>query len=125
MRLIISMACALCLCACALLVVACSPQDGSAPAAAAAAGGRTGDATTAAQTAKPTPVQPGADDTRRIGLEEARAAADSGKAIIYDVRDEASYKANHIKGAKNIPLPQFEERIGEVPPGKLIITYCA
>jgi rhodanese-related sulfurtransferase len=41
------------------------------------------------------------------------------------VRDEATYKAGHIKGAKSIPLPQFNERIGELPKDKLIITYCA
>ncbi len=125
MRLFISKTAALgLLCVCAL--AACSPQDGSAPAAANNRASTTNGATTAAaQATKPTPTQPPADATRRIGLEETQAAVASGKALVVDVRDEGSYKANHIKGAKNIPLPQFEARLGELPKDKLIVTYCA
>ncbi len=123
MRLFISKAAApgLCVCALLLLLAACSPQDGSAPASAAA--GNSGDNTTA-QTTKPTPAPP-ADDTRRISIEETQAAIANGSALIVDVREEGSYKASHIKGAKSIPLAQFEKRIGELPTDKLIITYCA
>ena len=126
MRLYISMVAALGLCVCALVLAACSPQDGSAPAAAGSnnnsAPAAPGDTT--AQATKPPPAPP-ADDTRRISIEETQAAVNAGNAIVVDVRDESSYKASHIKGAKSIPLPQFEKRIGELPAGKLIITYCA
>ena len=124
MRLFISMAVALGLCVCAL--VSCSPQDGSAPAAAGSSNNtRTvnGDAATA-QTTKPTPAPQG-DDTRRISIEETQAAIAAGNALIVDVREESTYKTSHIKGAKSIPLPQFEKRAGELPKDKLIITYCA
>jgi len=122
MRLFISKAIALGLCVCAL--AACGPQDGSAPATTANRASTTnGNAT--AQATKPAPTQPAADATRRIGLEETQAAVASGKALVVDVRDEAAYKASHIKGAKNIPLPRFDERAGELPKDKLIITYCA
>lgn len=125
MRLFISTVAALGLCVCVLLA-ACSPQDGSAPPAAASSnsGGRaeSGDAT--AQTTKPTPA-PHADDTRRISLEETQAAINAGTALVVDVREESAYKVSHIKGAKSIPLPQFQKRIGELPKDKLIITYCA
>jgi 3-mercaptopyruvate sulfurtransferase SseA len=114
MRLFISIAAALGLCVCAL--VACSPQDGSAPAA-------SNSSATAPTTKQPPASQ--ADDTRRISVEQTQAEVASGKAIIVDVRDEASYKTSHIKGAKSIPLPQFEQRAGELPQDKLIITYCA
>jgi 3-mercaptopyruvate sulfurtransferase SseA len=119
MRLFISMAAALGLCVCAL--VACSPQDGSAPASA----GSSSSANTTAQTTKqtPAPQQPG--ETRRISIEETQAAIAAGTAIIVDVRDENTYKTSHIKGAKSIPLQQFEQRMGELPKDKLIITYCA
>lgn len=130
MRLFISMAAALGLCVGAL--VACSPQDGSAPTAATGSATRTvnsnttaanGDAT-AAQTTKATPAQ-NADETRRINIQETQAAIAAGNALIVDVREESAYKASHIKGAKSFPLPQVEKRVGELPKDKLIITYCA
>ncbi|MCA1556392.1 MAG: rhodanese-like domain-containing protein [Acidobacteria bacterium] len=122
MRLFISKTIALGLCVCAL--VACSPQDGSAPAAANSRASTTnGNAT--AQTAKQPATQTADADTRRITIEETQAAIATGKAIIVDVRDEAAYKASHIKGAKSIPLPRFEERASELSKDKLIITYCA
>ena len=70
------------------------------------------------------PVQEG-DGARRITPEEARHALDTGKAIIVDVRDEASYKAGHAKGALWIPLNDIASRIGELPRDKMIITYCS
>jgi hypothetical protein len=126
MRLFISKAAALGLCVCVLVLAACSPQDGSAPPAAGsstATGGRAVGDDTNAQT-KPPPAPP-ADDTRRISLEETQAAIKAGNAVVVDVRDDSSFNTGHIKGAISIPLPQFEKRIGELPKGKLIITYCA
>ena len=126
MRLFISMVAALGLCVCAL--VACSPQDGSAPPAAAGNSSNTrpvnGDAATA-QTTKQTPAAPQGDETRRINIEETQAAIAAGNAVIVDVRDENTYKTSHIKGAKSVPLPPFEKRAAELPKDKLIITYCA
>ncbi|HEV2881477.1 MAG TPA: rhodanese-like domain-containing protein [Pyrinomonadaceae bacterium] len=120
MRLFISTAAALVLCVCAL--VACSPQDGSAPA---AKGATTASGNNApAQKAKQPEAQH-SDDTRRISIEETQKAVDAGTALVVDVRDESSYKTSHIKGAKSIPLAQFDERMGELPKDKLIITYCA
>ena len=123
MRLFISTAAALVLCVCAL--AACSPQDGSAPAV--AGGGRASEAkngNAAAQTTKPA-TQQNANDTRRISIDETQAAIAAGTALVVDVRDENSYKTSHIKGAKSVPLQQFDQRIGELPKDKLIITYCA
>ncbi|HEY0098542.1 MAG TPA: rhodanese-like domain-containing protein [Pyrinomonadaceae bacterium] len=128
MRLFISKAAVLGLCACALLA-ACSPQDGSAPAAArsnnsAPAANANTTANTTAQASKQTPAQQ-AGETRRISIEETQAAIAGGSALVVDVRDENTYKTSHIKGAKSIPLQQFEQRAGELPKDKLIITYCA
>jgi len=119
MRLFISTVAALALSVSAL--VACSPQDGSAPAVKSAPAPN---ANTTAQTAKPTPGQ-NAEETRRISVEETQAAITAGTALVVDVRGEAEYKASHIKGAKSVPLQQFDKRIGELPQDKLIITYCA
>jgi rhodanese-related sulfurtransferase len=65
------------------------------------------------------------DGVRRITPEEARKALDAGKAIIVDVRDEASYKFSHAKGARWIPLNDIASRVGELPRDKMIITYCS
>ena len=121
MRLFISRSIALVLCASALM--ACSPQDGSAPTSNNSASTTNSNAT--AQATKPTPAKPAADEARRISVQETQTAIAAGKAVIVDVRDEAAYKAGHIKGAKSIPLPRFEERASELPKDKLIITYCA
>lgn len=123
MRLFISMAVALGLCVGAL--VACSPQDGSTPAAATRAPGMTNGNTTAQTTKQPAPPPAAADEARRISIAETQAVIAAGNAVIVDVRDENAYKASHIKGAKSIPLPQFEQRMNELPKDKLIITYCA
>jgi len=121
MRLFISRTIALGLCVCAL--AACSPQDGSAPAANNRESTTNGNAT--AQTTKQPATPTATTQTRRITIEETQAAIAADTAVIVDVRDEAAYKASHIRGAKNVPLPRFEERAGELPKDKLIITYCA
>ena len=127
MRSFISTAAAFALCAAAL--TACSPQDGSAPATAAknsapAANGSSNTAAATQQTAKQM-EESHSDDTRRISIQETQAAIEAGNALVVDVRDEAAFKASHVKGAKSIPLQQFDKRSGELPAGKLIITYCA
>ena len=129
MRSFISIAAALGLCVCALLA-ACSPQDSSAPVASSrptpSTAASSSDTAAAPQTTKQAPAPtPAADQTRRISIQETQAAIAAGNALLVDVREEAAYKSSHIKGAKNIPLPRFEQRMSELPTGKLIITYCA
>jgi predicted sulfurtransferase len=65
------------------------------------------------------------DGIQRITPEEVREALKKGKAILIDVRNEASYKAGHIKGAHSIPLSELESRVKELPRKKMIITYCS
>jgi rhodanese-related sulfurtransferase len=79
-------------------------------------------ATTSATTAQPaTPT----DDVTRISVADARAAFDSGKAVIIDVRTEPAFKAGHIKGSQLIPLSEVAARAGELPQDKTIILYCS
>jgi 3-mercaptopyruvate sulfurtransferase SseA len=62
----------------------------------------------------------------RVTVEEAKAAFDSGEAIIVDVRGSDAYETSHIAGAINIQLGEFETN----PEGlnldkdQWIITYC-
>ncbi len=65
------------------------------------------------------------DGVRRVTVAEAREAVAQGKAIIVDVRGEDSYNAGHIKGARWINLNDIGSRTGELPRGKMIITYCS
>ena len=65
------------------------------------------------------------DDAARIKPEEVRELLKKGKAVLVDVRGEASYKAGHIKGALNIPFSGIRERAKELPRDKMIITYCS
>jgi 3-mercaptopyruvate sulfurtransferase SseA len=65
------------------------------------------------------------DGVRRITTVELRDALEKGTAVIVDVRATASYEQNHIKGALHIPLEDFPRRIGELPQGKMIVTYCS
>ncbi len=72
-----------------------------------------------------TSLQESSDGARRIKPEEARELLSKGKAVLVDVRGEASYKAGHIKGALNIPAPDMRDRARELPADKMILTYCS
>jgi hypothetical protein len=70
-------------------------------------------------------IQTPEDGVRRITPAEAREALDKGKAIIIDVRGDASYNAGHVKGALSISVNDIGSRAGELPRDKMIITYCS
>ena len=127
----------------ALLLAACNPHDSSAPAAnggaatkAANANAAPPDGAVGPQRAA-TPQQPAAtpraaaatpppaDGIRRVTVQEAHAAADAGQAIIYDVRNQASFATGHIKGARLVAYDEVDKHLSEFPKDKLIITYCA
>lgn len=78
-----------------------------------------------ARASVPTPVQESSDGARRIKPEEARELLEKHKAVLVDVRGEASYKAGHVKGALNIPFSEIRTRAKELPQDKMIITYCS
>ena len=65
-------------------------------------------------------------DVPRVTAEEAKAAFDSGAAIIVDVRSTQSFVAGHIAGALSIPLTRIEDAPKSVTLDKTkwIITYC-
>jgi predicted sulfurtransferase len=71
------------------------------------------------------PVQANSDGVRRITPDEVRELLKKGKAVIVDVRGEASYKAGHVKGALLIPAGEIGERAKELPKDKMILTYCS
>lgn len=66
------------------------------------------------------------DDVPRIGVKEAKAAVDSGQAILVDVRGADIYAEQHAAGAMSIPLDIFEYDFASISLEKeqWIITYC-
>jgi len=78
--------------------------------------------------AAPTPAASFEEETYpeipRVSLDEAKAALDSGSAVFVDVRAAEAFQSNHISGALNIPLAEFESRLGELDKAQWIITYC-
>lgn len=62
----------------------------------------------------------------RIAVSDAKAALDSGQAVLVDVRSADSYAAGHAAGAISIPLGNFEVNIDKLSLEKTqwIITYC-
>jgi 3-mercaptopyruvate sulfurtransferase SseA len=71
-----------------------------------------------------TPTAPATETARRISAAEARQALAKGKAVLVDVRPQASYEASHAQGAISLPLSDLDSRAGELPKDKLVITYC-
>lgn len=71
------------------------------------------------------PAAQPADDVRRINIADAKAEFESGKAVMIDVRGEATYKLGHIKGAKLIVFTEIASRSNELPKDKNIILYCS
>ena len=64
-------------------------------------------------------------DAPRITLADAKKDYDAGNAVIVDVRDEAAFNLEHIKGSLNIPLAQLDANLNKIPKGKKIIAYCS
>ncbi|MDQ2936736.1 MAG: rhodanese-like domain-containing protein [Acidobacteriota bacterium] len=66
-----------------------------------------------------------ADGARRVTPAELKDLLAKNEAVVIDVRNEASYDAGHIRGAKLIPEAEILNRMDELPKNKLIVTYCS
>ena len=66
------------------------------------------------------------DAVPRVTVEQAKAAVDTGAAVIVDVRSQQDYEKSRIAGALFIPLEDFENNIADLDLSKeqWIITYC-
>jgi rhodanese-related sulfurtransferase len=47
----------------------------------------------------------------------------AGELEILDVRQPREYEKGHIPGAKLVPLPELENRLSELDPGKPHLVY--
>lgn len=66
-----------------------------------------------------------ADGARRVTTVELQELIKKNEAFVVDVRNDASFKAGHIPGAKLIPATEILNHIDELPKDKLIVTYCS
>lgn len=76
---------------------------------------------TAVSPAAPAP----SDGVRRVTPAELHDLLAKNQAVVIDVRNEASYNAGHIRGAKLIPEAEVANHASELPKDKLIVTYCS
>ena len=59
-----------------------------------------------------------------IAPQELEQRLAHGDALLLDVRPREEYAAGHLPYAISIPLPDLPARLGELPPDRLIVTYC-
>ena len=60
---------------------------------------------------------------KQVRTSEVRRLVEEG-AYIIDSREKVEYEAGHIKGAVNIPLSEFRDRIDEIPTDKPVYVHC-
>ena len=64
------------------------------------------------------------DEIEPVPAKELRKQARKGLVTIIDLRPVEEYAAGHVPGAINIPLPELQKRLRDLPKGKEIIAYC-
>jgi ArsR family transcriptional regulator len=47
-----------------------------------------------------------------------------GLVTVLDVRPESEFRLGHVPRALNIPWPELEQRLGELPPDREVVAYC-
>jgi rhodanese-related sulfurtransferase len=55
---------------------------------------------------------------------ELSALREDGKVAVLDVRSAIEFDCERIEGAVNIPLPELEARLAEVPESKNLVIVC-
>lgn len=84
------------------------------------------------QVTEPVSTQPEANlpqtdaEVPRVPADQAKAASDSGDAVIVDVRGAEAYARSHITGALEVSLSAIQTDPANLPldKNKWIITYC-
>lgn len=63
----------------------------------------------------------------RVTVFQATQLFNQGKTLFLDVREEAEFAAGHVREAKNVPLKQLGDKIGELNKfkAKTVVVMCA
>jgi rhodanese-related sulfurtransferase/DNA-binding transcriptional ArsR family regulator len=64
------------------------------------------------------------DSLEPVPAEELLVRARRGLVTILDVRPAQEYAAGHVPGAINIPLPEINKRLHELPANREVVAYC-
>lgn len=64
------------------------------------------------------------DALEPVSLDDLRARLADGLVTVLDVRPADEFAAGHLPRAVNIPLPELEHRLAELPPGAEVVAYC-
>jgi molybdopterin/thiamine biosynthesis adenylyltransferase/rhodanese-related sulfurtransferase/molybdopterin converting factor small subunit len=60
-----------------------------------------------------------------ISTPELKSWLDEGRRVtLLDVRNPQEWEINRLDGATLIPLPELQDRLGELDPADTIVTYC-
>jgi DNA-binding transcriptional ArsR family regulator/rhodanese-related sulfurtransferase len=60
----------------------------------------------------------------QIAADEVQTRVRAGDIILLDVRPAIEFAADHLPGARSIPLEELPRRLNELPRDCLIVTYC-
>lgn len=67
----------------------------------------------------------GGSDLEPEEQEQVRALLASGEAVLVDVRTPGEFSGNGLEGAKNIPVQQLDQRLGDVgDKDDPVVVYC-
>ncbi len=69
-------------------------------------------------------MTPRIPDVPAISVQEASELAESGDAIILDVREPDELAAKAIDGATHLPLSEMRDRYTELPGDKRLMVIC-
>lgn len=70
------------------------------------------------------PQRSGAGAVPDVTAREAFELAQTGRAVIVDVREQDEWEAVRIPGAIHIPLAELRARAGELPRDRAIVAQC-
>jgi DNA-binding transcriptional ArsR family regulator len=65
-----------------------------------------------------------ADGEPPLTLDELQEMLAAGSVELIDVRPRTEYEFGHLAGARSLPVDELEQHISELPPDKLLVTYC-
>ncbi|HYH20847.1 MAG TPA: metalloregulator ArsR/SmtB family transcription factor [Azospirillum sp.] len=64
------------------------------------------------------------DALEPVARQDLLARMRDGLVTVLDVRPEDEFASGHLPGALNIPLPDLERRLADLPPDQEVVAYC-